>query len=130
VNTDRYAKMIEEFYLPSLNEMDVGDVLFQQDGATAHTAQTSMSVLREHFPGHLISLRGDLQWPACSPNIALCDYFLWGYLKSPMYTDRSRTLAQLKENIRQAMAHIPVAIVERVDPHFRIRVNQYIAKTE
>jgi hypothetical protein len=30
---------------------------------------------------------------------------LWGYLKSRVYTDRPRTLAQLKENIRQAIAN-------------------------
>jgi len=43
--------MIEEFFLPKLEEIDVGDVSFQQDGAMAPTAQTSMNLLQEsdHF---------------------------------------------------------------------------------
>lgn len=43
---------------PNLDEMDVGNVWFKQDGAMAHTVRTAMRVLREHFPGRLISLRG------------------------------------------------------------------------
>ena len=99
--------MIEEFFLPHLEEMDVGDEWFQQ-------ARTSMELLREHFPGRLISLRGDLPWPARSPDVAPCDFFLWGYLKSIVYNDRPRTLAHLKTNIRKAIAETPVDILQRV----------------
>ena len=56
VNAARYSEMIEELFLPDLEEMDVGDVWFQQDGATVHTARASMELLRKHFPGCLISL--------------------------------------------------------------------------
>ena len=61
VNEIRYRDMIEEFFLPSLEETDIRDVRFQQDGATAHTAWDSMDLLRYHFPERLIFLRGDLQ---------------------------------------------------------------------
>jgi hypothetical protein len=37
--------------LESLNEMDVADAWFQQDGATTHMARRSMQVLREMFRG-------------------------------------------------------------------------------
>ncbi|KAL1487854.1 hypothetical protein ABEB36_015504 [Hypothenemus hampei] len=118
--------MIQEFFLPALNEMDVGNVWFQQDGATAHTAQGSMAILRQHFPTRLISLRGDLQWPARSPDLAPCDFFLWGYLKSLVYNDRPRTLPHLKNNIRQAIANIPIDMLERVERNYRIRLTQCI----
>ena len=111
--------MIEEFFLPHLEEMDVGDVWFQQDGATAHAARASMELLREHFPDRLISLRGDLPWPARSPDLAPCDFFLWGYLKSIVYNDRPQTLAHLKTNIRNAIAEIPVDMLQRVTRNFR-----------
>lgn len=55
--------MLEEFVVPQLYEMDLRDVWFQQDGATAHTARASMALLWEHFPGRLICLRSDLEWP-------------------------------------------------------------------
>ena len=126
VNAARYRKMIEEFFLPHLEEIDVGDVWFQQDGATAHTARASMELLREHFPSRLISLRGDLPWPARYPDLAPFDFFLWGYLKSIVYNDRPRTLAHLKTNIRNAIAEILVDMLQRVARNFRNRLNQYI----
>ena len=52
--------MIREFFFPKLEEMDMGDVWFQQNGATARTAWCSMELLRKNFHGRLISLRGDL----------------------------------------------------------------------
>ncbi|KAL1509836.1 hypothetical protein ABEB36_004513 [Hypothenemus hampei] len=74
----------------------------------------------------LISLRGDLQWPARSPDLAPCDFFLWGYLKSLVYNDRPRTLPHLKNNIRQAIANIPIDMLERVERNYRIRLTQCI----
>lgn len=122
VNSERYTEMIREFFLPKLEEMDLGDVWFQQDGATAHTARCSMELLRENFHERLISLRGDLPWPARSPDLAPCDFFLWGYLKSVVYTDRPRTLVHLKDNITQAIANIRTDMLERVDGNFRSRL--------
>ena len=39
------------------------NVWFLQDGATAHTSRRAMGILREMFPGRLISLRDDIGWP-------------------------------------------------------------------
>ena len=39
-----------------MEEVDVAGAWFQQDGATAHTAQRSIQALQEMFPGKLISL--------------------------------------------------------------------------
>ena len=64
VNSDRYVNIFLELFFPRLDELDLGDTWFQQDGATAHTSRTSMAVLREIFPERLISIRGDLEWPA------------------------------------------------------------------
>lgn len=89
--------MITNFFLPALENMAIGEVWFQQDGATAHTSRISISVLRENFPGRLISNRGDIPWPARSPDLAPCDYFLWGYLKSKVYNNRPATLEALKK---------------------------------
>lgn len=125
VNSERYVNMIENFFLPTLGEIDIR-IWFQQDGATAHTARNAMRVLRENFPGRLISLRGDLTWPARSPDLTPCDFFLWGYLKSIVYTDRPRTIPQLKENIRRTIAGIPVAMLEKVYQNFVNRLTQCI----
>jgi len=82
-------------------------VWFQQDGATAHTANESMTIVRNMFPWHLISRFGDVPWPPRSPDLSTCDFFfLWGYLKSRVYTHKPRTLNDLKETIRQEIRPI------------------------
>lgn len=58
----------------------------QQGGATA---QISMDILKEIFPGQLKSLRGDIAWPAHLPDLTPCDYFLWGYLKAGLFKRRT-----------------------------------------
>ena len=68
---ERYARMLRNFCEPQLRHrgIDLSSVWFKQDGATAHTARASMSVLREMFPQHVISRGGNVPWPARSPVI-------------------------------------------------------------
>lgn len=79
---------------------------FQQDGATAHTATASMLVVRGMFPQHVISRFGDIPWPSRSPDLTVCDYFLWGYLKSKVYINKPRNIQELKDSIRQEIATV------------------------
>ena len=70
VNSDRYCEMLKIFLRPKLNMLhNMENAWFQQDGATAHTFQRAMGILREMFPGHLISLRGDISWSIHSPDL-------------------------------------------------------------
>jgi hypothetical protein len=85
VNSERYVAMLRNFLQPRMEEIveeeELGDVWFQQYGAAAHTARNSMNVFGEMFPGRLVSLRRDVGWPTRSPDLSICDFFLWGYLK-------------------------------------------------
>ena len=66
-----------------------------------------MTIVRNMFPGHLISRFGDMPWPPRSPDLSTCDFFLGGgYLKSRVYTRKPRTLNDLKEAIRQEIRPI------------------------
>jgi len=69
--------MLRNFCEPELRHrgIDLSAVWFQQDGATAHTARASVSVLREMFPQHVISCGSDVPWPARLPDLSACDYF-------------------------------------------------------
>lgn len=51
---------------------------FQQDGAPPHTAGIITNYLNNNFQNHWIGLRGPIPWPARSPDITLCDFYLWG----------------------------------------------------
>src|SRR5258705_8763592 len=50
----------------------------------------------------------------------------WGYLKSRVYTNRPQTLDDLKRNIQEETANIPIDVLERVIRNSRIRFNQCI----
>ena len=54
---------------------------WKQDGANAHTSNASINYLRGRFHGRLISKRADIPWPPRSPDLAVSDFFLWGYIK-------------------------------------------------
>jgi len=84
VTFEPYVAMLRKFCEPELRRrgIDLSSVWFQQNGATAHTARASMSVLREMFPQHVISHGGDVPWLARSPDLSACDYFLWGISKA------------------------------------------------
>ncbi|GFT63961.1 hypothetical protein TNCV_2314321 [Trichonephila clavipes] len=50
--------------------------------------------------------RRDVNWPACSSDLSLPDYFQWAYLKSLIYKDHSKTLEDLRNHIRAEMDNI------------------------
>ncbi|GFU79913.1 uncharacterized protein TNCV_577931 [Trichonephila clavipes] len=87
VNGDRYRAMITNFFIPELNNHDVQELWFQQDGATCHTARATDDLLKDTFGDRLISRFGPVNWPPRSCDLTLLDYFLWGYVKSLVYAD-------------------------------------------
>ncbi|GFS89875.1 hypothetical protein TNCV_4839641 [Trichonephila clavipes] len=58
VNGDRYRAMITNFFIPELNNHDVQELWFQQDGATCHTARATINLLKDTFGDRLISRFG------------------------------------------------------------------------
>ena len=49
VNGDRYRAMLNEFLFTKIEEEDIGNIWFQQDGATCHTPEAILDVLRLAF---------------------------------------------------------------------------------
>ncbi|GFU43671.1 putative DD41D transposase [Trichonephila clavipes] len=79
--------MITNFFLPELNNHDIQELWFQQDGATCHTARVTIDLLKNTFGDRLISRFGPVNWPQRSCDLTPLDYFLWGYVKSLVYAD-------------------------------------------
>ncbi|XP_075150474.1 uncharacterized protein LOC142224574 [Haematobia irritans] len=75
VNGVRYREMITNFLWPELDDMDVDDMWFQQDGATCHTSNETMALLRNKFNGLVISRNGDVNWPLRSCDLTPLDFF-------------------------------------------------------
>ena len=87
ITSVRCIEMLENFLQSQPNELAavVEDIWFQEDKATEHTAQRTMRYLRQYLPRHIVSHRGDIPWPVRSPDLAPCDFFLWGYFKGEVY---------------------------------------------
>ncbi|GFU19658.1 putative transposable element [Trichonephila clavipes] len=114
VNGDRYRAMITNFFIPELNNHDVQELWFQQDGATCHTARATIDLLKDMFGDRLISRFGPVNSPLRSCDLTPLDYFLWGYVKSLVYADKPQTLDHLKDNIRRVIADIRPQMLEKV----------------
>ncbi len=58
-----------------------------------------MAVSKTAFWNRIISIHSgnDIQWPPRSPDLSICDFFVWGYLKSKVYQNKLRSLRQLKK---------------------------------
>ncbi|GFW24461.1 putative DD41D transposase [Trichonephila clavipes] len=123
VNGDRYRAMITNFFIPELNNHDVQELWFQQDGATCHTAHATIDLLKDTFGDRLISRFGPVNWPPRSCDLTPLDYFLWGYVKSLLYADKPQTLDHLKDNIRRVIAEIRPQMLQKVIENWTSRLD-------
>ncbi|GFW89208.1 DUF4817 domain-containing protein [Trichonephila clavipes] len=123
VNGDRYRAMITNFFIPELNNHDIQELWFQQDGATCHTARATIGLLKYTFGDHLILRFGSVNWPARSCDLTPLDYFLWGYVKSLVYAEKPQTLDHLEDNIRRVIADIRPQMLEKVFENWTSRLD-------
>ena len=49
VNGDRYQAILNQFLFTEIEKADIGNIWFQQDEATCHTAEATLYVLRPVF---------------------------------------------------------------------------------
>ncbi|GFW50870.1 uncharacterized protein TNCV_3591521 [Trichonephila clavipes] len=98
--------MITNFFIPELNNHDVQELQFQQDGATCHTARATIDLLKDMFGDRLISRFGPVNWPPRSCDLTPLDYFLWDNVKSLVYADKPQTRDHLEDNIHRVIADI------------------------
>ena len=57
-----------------------------QDGAPAHTALQVRELLNEMYQNRVVAIHHNTEWPARSPDLSACDFFLWSYLKNKVFT--------------------------------------------
>jgi hypothetical protein len=85
---------------PSCHGTEFSTVWDRKDGATAHAAGVFMEVVWGTVPEHVICLCGELPWPARSPDLFACDYFLSAYFKAKMHTTKTRSSSDCMIAIR------------------------------
>ena len=123
-NGDRYRAMLNEFLSTKNEEEDIGNIWFQQDGATCQTAEATFDVLRPVFEDCIISRRTDIVWPPRSCNLTPLDYYLWGAVKDKCYADKPDAL---KNNIREAIDEVELHTIDNVLHNWTDRVGYCMA---
>ena len=106
--------MLNEFLFTKIEEEDIDNIWFQQDGATCHTAEATLDVLRPVFQDSIISRRSDVVWPPRSCDLTPLHYYLWGTVKDKYYADKPDTIDALKNNIREAIGEIQLHTIDNV----------------
>ena len=122
VNGDRYRAMLNKFLFTKIEEEDIGNIWFQQDGATCHTAEATLDVLRPVFEDRIISRRADVVSPPRSCDLTPLDYYLWGAIKDKCYANKPETIDALKDNIREAIGEIHLHTIDNVLTNWTDRV--------
>ena len=85
-----------------MQELDLRDMWFQQDGATCHKSRVTMDLSVNIFAR-------PANWPLRSCDLTPLDYFL---LK--VNTDKPASIDALKDNIEAFIREIPAKMLERV----------------
>lgn len=116
--------------LPTLLEpvpLHVRNVMwFQHDGAPAHFGNNVQDHLNNTFGDRWIGRGGPVAWPARSPDLTPLDFYLWGHMKSLVYSTEVESEMDLVARIVAAAAVIQedVQVFEAVrrsmDQRFRL----------
>ena len=65
-------------------------------------------------------------WPARSPDLSPCDFFLWGTIKNKMYKTKPRSLQELKEKIAHAFAEIDSDMAQKTLQNYAKRLEKCV----
>ena len=100
--------------LTNIEEEDIGNIWFQQNSATCHTAEATLDVLRPVFEDSIISHRTDVVWPPRNCDLTPLGYNLWGSVKDKCYADKPEIINTLKNNILEAIGKIQLHAIDNV----------------
>ena len=125
MDSDYYQKIIlTKFALPAMRKRrctgsiiqtklsrSMSQPIFQQDGATTHTAKSTLKFLSKEFCHFWMPE----EWPANSPDLSHIEN-VWGIIKQRLdeKRDKIKTIEQLKKAVVYAWENLPRQILENV----------------
>lgn len=125
VNAARYCAMLQDHLFPLIHQCGPHHGVFQQNGATPHTAQSTRVLLTNFFGSENVISRGfPFQWPARSPDLTPCDFWLWGFLKTQVYSQGNfSSIEELKTKIIATCEQIDSGMLSSVMSNVVFRMN-------
>lgn len=126
LDQENYLNLLQNQIVPNIIAVtaNINSVFYQQDGAPAHYSRIVREYLDATFPNRWIGRGGPIAWPPRSPDLSPNDFFLWGHLKSVIYTaERFPDLQSLKDAITGACFNITPEMLSNVRRHFYERLS-------
>lgn len=106
LNHHRYIEIVEDIVEPFFENMPLINYAepfyYQQDGAPSHTARAVTNFLDRLFGEYWIGSRGPVNWPARSPDLTLCDFYLWGKVKDKTFRHHPENRQDLEDHLLDA----------------------------
>lgn len=103
LNGERFLQLLEADITPAIADVaaENQEIWFQMDGCPAHNCRDVKEFLSDRFNGRVIGRGYEISWPARSPDLSPNDFFLWGHLKSCVYSGKMfDNLDQLQNSIQ------------------------------
>ena len=126
-NSQNYVAMLKSTLLPAMARRGDRDRLwYMQDGAPAHHSNHALSFLREKFGDQLIALGTKdnpipVSWPPHSPELNVCDYWLWSYLEMKVKKRKPNNRDELISFVDDEINRLSRSMVRRAVGHLRTR---------
>ena len=116
IKAEQYVPLLRDWLLQNLPR----GCVFQQDGAPPHWALVTRDFLNQSLPNKWIGRASDedaalIHWPPRSPDLTPLDFYLWGFIKTKIYTSpMPKNLTQLRQRIKSVIEEITPATLKRV----------------
>lgn len=121
MNGERYCQILEEKVLPFFSQARNRSKLYQHDGAPPHYSIKARQLLDAHLPKRWIGRRGPIEWPPRSPDLTVCDFFLWGVLREKVYAHQPKSRHQLARIIEEELSTLDSPMFARAYESFMQR---------
>lgn len=129
INAEVYNDLLRDQISPELESKGlIKDFYYQQDGAPPHCTRDNLTLLREHFGLRVISRKffeffdEGYDWPPYSPDLSVCDFFLWGCVKDKTYTIELSDLRELRERVTKIISELEVSVLRQAISSFEKRL--------
>ncbi|GBN98846.1 hypothetical protein AVEN_259877-1 [Araneus ventricosus] len=110
VTSNIYLDMLQLYAVPQFPE----GVIFQQDGAPPHYGNIVREFLDTTSPQRWIGRDAVTACPPRSSNITPLDFYLCGYVKQHVYSERINDINYLKQRITDVISSVTPDVLTRV----------------
>ena len=123
VDGEKYRNHLLKSLIPQMKRIaKETPYIFQQDGATAHTATDTIEYLQKKVP----QLIPPDFWPPSSPDLNPLDYGIWSVLKQKVYRKKTNNVDELKERIQECWKEIDQDLIDKTIDRFCMRVQKML----